>query len=184
MPEPGLHRFVWDLRHPRPKALSFSYPISAIPGQTVPEPLGPFVAPGRYTVRLTVDGQVLTQPLVVRMDPRVRTPAAGIQAQHALAVRLLNGINAAADGIARGRELQAAARTAGNTARVQELDTVIGGGARRFGGGGGTSLTGVSGSLTQLLDTVDGADYAPTSQVRAAAASTLRTLDTLLARIR
>ena len=180
----GLHRFVWDLRYPRPKALSFSYPISAIPGQTVPEPLGPFVAPGRYTVRLTVDGTVLTQPLVVRMDPRVRTPAAGIQAQHALAVRLWTGINAAADGIARARELQAAARTAGNSARAQELDAVIGGGGRRFGGGGGTSLTSVSGSLTQLLDTVDGADYSPTTQVRAAAASMLRTLDTLLARVR
>lgn len=183
-PDAGLHRFVWDLRHPRPKALSFSYPISAIPGQTVPEPLGPFVAPGRYTVRLTVDGTVLTQPLVVRMDPRVRTTPAGIQAQHALALRLYNGINAAADGIARGRELRSAAQQAGNTARVQALDAVIGGGARRFGGGGGTNLTAVSGSLTQLLDTVDGADYAPTTQVQAAATAMLRSLDSLLARLR
>ncbi len=183
-PEAGLHRFVWDLRHPRPKALSFSYPISAIPGQTVPEPLGPFVAPGRYTVRLTVDGTVLTQPLVVRMDPRVRTTPAGIQAQHALALRLYTGINAAADGIARGRELRAAAQQAGNSVRVQALDAVIGGGARRFGGGGGTNLTAVSGSLTQLLDAVDGADYAPTTQVRAAATATLRSLDSLLAQLR
>ncbi|MEP7381260.1 MAG: glycoside hydrolase, partial [Gemmatimonadota bacterium] len=145
-PDAGLHRFVWDLRHPRPKALSFSYPISAIPGQTVPEPLGPFVAPGRYTVRLTADGATYSQPLVVRMDPRVRTPLAEIQAQHTLAVRLLEGVDKAADGIERARALQRAARTAGNDARVQALEAMIGGGARRFGGGGGTSnLSAVSG---------------------------------------
>jgi len=32
----------------------------------------PPVLPGVYTVRLTVGGKTLTQPLVVKMDPRVR----------------------------------------------------------------------------------------------------------------
>jgi hypothetical protein len=27
--------------------------------------------PGQYTVRLTVDGQTLTQPVVVKPDPRI-----------------------------------------------------------------------------------------------------------------
>ncbi|MBC7894524.1 MAG: glycoside hydrolase, partial [Cytophagaceae bacterium] len=102
---PGLHRFVWDMRYPRPKAASFSYPISATPGQTVPEPLGPFVPPGRYTVRLTADGQVLTQRFTVRVDPRVRTPILEIRAQGALAWRLWDGVNRAADGIEKARSL-------------------------------------------------------------------------------
>ncbi|MBK6454970.1 MAG: glycoside hydrolase [Gemmatimonadetes bacterium] len=182
--EPGMHRFVWDLRHARPRALSFSYPISAIPGQTVPEPLGPFALPGRYTVRLTVDGTTYSQPLVVRMDPRVKTAPAGIQAQHALALRLHAGIDKAADGIARVRQLQEAARAAGNATRAAELGALVGA-AGGFGGrGGGPSLSRVSGALTQLLDVVDGADYAPTAQVRAAATATLRELEALLGRVK
>ena len=40
-------------------------------------PQGPLVLPGNlYTVRLTADGKVLTAPLTVKMDPRVKaTPA-------------------------------------------------------------------------------------------------------------
>jgi len=183
-PEPGLHRFVWDLRHPRPKALAFAYPISAIPGQTVPEPLGPFVLPGRYTVRLTVDGVAYSKPLVVRMDPRVKTPVAGIRAQHALALRLHAGIDRAADAIVRARQLQAEARQAGDDARAQALGTIIGSGGGFFAPPGGPSLTRVSSSLTQLLDTVDGADYAPTLPVTTAAAALLRDLAELEQRVK
>ena len=182
--EPGLHRFVWDVRHPRPRALSFSFPISAIPGQTVPEPLGPFVAPGTYTLRLTVDGTAYTQPLTVRMDPRVTTSAAGILAQHRLALRLHAGIDRAADGMTKARELQLAARASGNEARAAELGQIIGSGGGFLGGGGGMpSLARVSGNLTQLLDTVDGADRAPTTQVRHAAAVALGQLEVLLGKI-
>ena len=39
--------------------------------------------PGRYTVRLTVDGAAQTAPLTVRMDPRVKTTPAGLTQQHA-----------------------------------------------------------------------------------------------------
>jgi photosystem II stability/assembly factor-like uncharacterized protein len=93
----GLHRFVWDLHYPRPKVTSFSYPISGIPGRTVPEPLGPWVSPGTYTVRLTVNGTPYTQPLRVRMDPRVRTTASELRARDSLALRLYHGIDALAD---------------------------------------------------------------------------------------
>jgi hypothetical protein len=41
----------------------------------------------------------------------------------------------------------------------------------------------VSGNLTQLLEVVDGADRAPTTQARAAATSALRQLEELLARL-
>ena len=56
---PGMHRWVWDLR---------GAPASTPGGRggrgaTISQP-------GRYSVRLTVDGKVFTQPLVVRQDPR------------------------------------------------------------------------------------------------------------------
>src|SRR5262249_15666602 len=82
--EPGMHRFVWDLHHAPPSVLSFSYPISAIVGNTPKTPFGTYVPPGRYTVTLRVNRRMLTQPLVVRMDPRVKTPAAVLQQQYRL----------------------------------------------------------------------------------------------------
>jgi hypothetical protein len=183
--EPGLHRFVWDIRYPRPRALSFSYPISAIPGQTVPEPLGPLVPPGRYTVRLTVDGTSYTQPLTVRMDPRVTTPVIDLRAQGQLAWRLWDGVNRSSDGAAKARDLAQQARAAGNQGRADELTALAGAGGGGFGGGGGPmSFTRLTGNLTQLMQLVDDADRRPTTQIAAAAEQLLRTLDGLLARIR
>jgi hypothetical protein len=43
-----------------------------VPGRTYPTYNVPWVPPGRYTVRLTVDGAARTQPIVVSLDPRVR----------------------------------------------------------------------------------------------------------------
>jgi photosystem II stability/assembly factor-like uncharacterized protein len=58
----GTHRFAWDMRLP------------GLPSAGNPEggAFGPMVVPGTYAVRLTVDGVVTgTQPLTVRLDPRV-----------------------------------------------------------------------------------------------------------------
>jgi hypothetical protein len=38
--------------------------------------------PGNYTVRLTVDGKAMSAPLVVKLDPRVKTPLAGLKLQY------------------------------------------------------------------------------------------------------
>ena len=78
----GFHRFVWDVRHERPAVAGFSYPIAAIHANTPRVPFGSWALPGTYTVRLTVDGKVLTEPLVVKMDPRVKTSTAGIKLQY------------------------------------------------------------------------------------------------------
>ncbi|HEX5855409.1 MAG TPA: glycoside hydrolase, partial [Thermoanaerobaculia bacterium] len=85
---PGMHRFVWDLRSPPPRTNEHEYPISAIPGDTPKEPLGPFVLPGTYTVKLTVGGKSLTRSLIVKLDPRIRMSPADLAAQLALLNRL------------------------------------------------------------------------------------------------
>ena len=59
-------------------------PISAVAGKTAPAPRAPWVAPGNYTVRLTVDGKTQTQPLVVKQDTRVKTPAVAMREVYAL----------------------------------------------------------------------------------------------------
>ena len=47
--------------------------------------------PGTYTVRLTVGGKSIEQPLVVKMDPRVTTPAAGLEQQFKLSMECYDG---------------------------------------------------------------------------------------------
>lgn len=79
--EPGSHRFLWDM-HYTPLNVPPSYPISAVVGETAPAPTSPWVMPGTYTVKLTVDGKIYTQPLTVIMDPRVKTPTAALMEQH------------------------------------------------------------------------------------------------------
>jgi photosystem II stability/assembly factor-like uncharacterized protein len=101
---PGMHRFVWDLRLPPPRARQYEYPISAIPGDTPREPLGPFVLPGTYTVKLTVDGKALTRALTVKLDPRVRMSAADLAAQLALLNRLTAAIERVASAPATAEE--------------------------------------------------------------------------------
>ncbi len=67
----GHQRFVWDLRYAPPRGSRRQFPISAVQFKTPDGPHGPFVHPGRYTVRLTVDGRVTDESIDVRLDPRI-----------------------------------------------------------------------------------------------------------------
>ena len=83
----GLHRFTWDTRYqpigdnPRTGEVEAT---GAVPHRSERTPVAPWAAPGRYTVRLTVEGKSYTQPLTLRLDPRVKTPAAGLRQLAAL----------------------------------------------------------------------------------------------------
>jgi len=76
--EAGMHRFVWDLRYPLPQSVHTTYW----------GPTGPWAAPGSYIVRLTANGKSSTQPLTVKMDPRVKATQAELMRQFELASRL------------------------------------------------------------------------------------------------
>ena len=132
---PGMHRFVWDLRFPPPRSRKHEYPISAIPGDTPREPLGPFVLPGTYTVKLTVDGKALTRTLTVKLDPRVRMSPADL----ALQLSLLNRLGAALERLA-----AEPAKT--DSARRKRRDSL-------------------EEKLLRLYGIVESADDAPTAQV-------------------
>lgn len=84
----GMHRWVWDLHYTTPTATRHEYPISAVPHNTPRYPLGPTALPGSYKVRLTVDGKSWTEPLVVKMDPRVKVTALGLQKKFSAEVKL------------------------------------------------------------------------------------------------
>jgi photosystem II stability/assembly factor-like uncharacterized protein len=91
----GMHRFTWDLHYqPIPGAGGgrggAGLPISAVPYDTVPAPTTPWVAPGTYTVALTVNGKTYSQPIVVKQDPRVKTAAIAMQQIYTLSRAMYN----------------------------------------------------------------------------------------------
>ena len=85
---PGLHRFLWDMHYPPIPGLEPDYPIAAIPHNTAPRPTGPWAMPGDYSIVLTANGKTFTQPLTLKMDPRVRASAADLTEQFALSKQL------------------------------------------------------------------------------------------------
>ena len=86
----GSHRFMWDM-HFTPLDVPPAYPIAATFKNTDPDPSSPWVMPGTYTVKLTVNGKTYTQPLTVKMDPRVTTKTADLEIQHNLSLLCYNG---------------------------------------------------------------------------------------------
>ena len=84
--EPGHHRFVWDMKY-TPLNVPVSYPISAVYMNTPPDQTAPWVLPGMYTVKLTIDGTVYTQTFAVKMDPRVKTSVKDLETQHDLSLQ-------------------------------------------------------------------------------------------------
>ena len=84
--EKGLNRVAWDLRYDAPFARKEG---EDGPSEFGPPPGGQYALPGTYTARLTVDGTAYEKPVVVRVDPTLRTSPAALQAQFEMAVALL-----------------------------------------------------------------------------------------------
>ncbi len=191
----GMHRWVWDLRYPTPEVTSRDFPISAIYHDTPREPLGAFALPGRYTVKLTVNGQSTTQPLVLTMDPRVKTSPAALTQQFTIAKGVQDALHEVAVATEQARTLRVQLRAlrektapapladavAATERRVTVLAGVGGGGGGRGGpptAGAGTFAQ-LSAELTQLLNVIDGSDEPPTRQAMAAFAELQKSLAAL-----
>ncbi len=91
--ESGMHRFVWNVHYAPPDALEREFPISAIVRNTPLVPMGAWAMPGSYMVRLTVDGKSYTQPLVVKMDPRIHRSIEDLRKQHEMETGAVEGMN-------------------------------------------------------------------------------------------
>jgi photosystem II stability/assembly factor-like uncharacterized protein len=87
----GSHRFMWDM-HYQPLNVPPAFPIAATYMNTAPDPTSPWVMPGVYIAKLTVDGKELYQAFKVTMDPRVKTSAKDLQLQHDLSVMCYTNI--------------------------------------------------------------------------------------------
>jgi photosystem II stability/assembly factor-like uncharacterized protein len=211
----GMHRFTWDVRY-QPLGPGGGgrggLPIAAVPHNTAPAPTTPWVAPGTYTVRLTVNGKSYTQPITVRADPRVRTSPLVMQQVYALTTGMYFGAldaRAAAASLSNLRAEAAERRGRAQGAALQALadfikkaEALLGtapAGARGGGPGGGAggqatrrgpagpapapgTLSAVSASLARLMNSLQEADVQPTGVQLAAISGARQEASRVMAR--
>jgi hypothetical protein len=78
---------AWDLRYQGAETIKGAKIDAGNPAE------GPLATPGTYTLRLTVDGKVLTTKLEIQPDPRLQLAAAELTEQLTLALALRDDIN-------------------------------------------------------------------------------------------
>ena len=181
----GMNRYVWDLRYASPPAIQHTYPISALYERTHAEPQGPFVVPGKYEVRLTVDGKTYKQPLIVEMDPRLKVTQAELQQQLEFAQKVDNLVTQSYDFHEQAAKFQSevverkAALEKNDQAKaalqaLQDFDAKVmkiqGEMQRGFGGFGKPKPTFMlmNSEFAYLSEAVDQADAAPTDAMHTA----------------
>jgi len=97
---PGLNRFTWDLRYAG---------ATVFPGMImwVGSPNGPLAPPGRYSARVSANGETRSQPFTIVRDPRrADLTDADVQAQFELALKIRDRISDADDGVRLIRHLR------------------------------------------------------------------------------
>ena len=188
----GMHRFSWDL-HMDPVDPLDLVPLGddvaggAVPHRTYPMVNAPWAPAGKYVVRLTVDGQKVSQPIALHMDPRVKTSATGLAQMTALSMEMYDGAVAAHKAFGEARsamEMLSKMSGANVDALKAQLEPLSPSGSpqrarggRRGGRGGGAgtsepSLETVSNAMLAAAMSMQAADTPPTAvQITACAAA-------------
>jgi hypothetical protein len=194
---PGTHRWLWDMHYQPVPGVAPNYPISATYMNTAPAATSPWAMTGKYSVVLTVNGRSYSQPLMLRMDPRVTTSQKDLAEQFKLSKQLYDEwltLAALAESArpVRGQLTELRSRIPEDLKkRFDEFNEQF----QVFGGGGGGGFQGppapgqaaratvssVTGRLRTLLSQLEDVDLAPTTEQRRAAAEALKDAQTLLA---
>jgi photosystem II stability/assembly factor-like uncharacterized protein len=181
----GFHRFTWDLHYDAigedPDA-GDEGATGAVPHHTYDMPYSPWAPPGQYSARLTVAGKQYTQPITLRLDPRVKTPAAGLAQLNSVTRQTYDAAVAAHAAFEQARALIAVLDTLTGSdvpafkAQVEALAPASALERRRGFGGppGGTAaplnLETASNAMMAAAMAMQGADVAPTARQVATAA--------------
>ena len=195
--EPGMHRWVWDIRYTTPTATHYEYPISAVPHDTPRTPQGPLALPGLYKLRLTVNGKVETAPLTIKMDPRVEATEADLNQLFELESKLSGMVSASSSAaleVHSAREqLEDRSKNAPQSLREaiekldKELDALLSGRKQSASPEENSAsaeeapgLDDLAGKAGSLYSEVGQADAAPTAAQRQAADRTSEELSNIL----
>jgi photosystem II stability/assembly factor-like uncharacterized protein len=187
--EAGMQRFVWDLHYSPPEGVRRSYPMTAIYHNTPTSPPGPWVQPGEYTVRLTVDGKSFTQPMTVKLDPRVKITREALEQQFGLSMICYEGLQKVRTTRDRIRSLRLQVRSLLKKENLGALKDALDDFEKKAGSVEGTgmasdvdiiyfspsasqgqqeTLAGLQTKLLYLMTLLQSADAKPTSQAVAA----------------
>jgi photosystem II stability/assembly factor-like uncharacterized protein len=182
----GMHRVTWDLRYnpvadERDDLGEDESGNGAVPHRTFPAMDAPWAPPGAYRVRLTVSGRKFEQPLTLRLDPRVTTPAAGLSQLTALSREMYDAAVDARAALTKARALKARLETKQGAealrAQVEALAPDEHDGDRNARQRGGQNqpavpptLESVGNDLMAAAMAMQGADNAPTANQMAACA--------------
>ncbi len=184
----GPHRFFWDVHYQNLPVVAgggfggggAGLPINSVPGQGAPAPRAPWVAAGRYTVRLIVDGKPFTQSIEVKQDPRVKTAAVAMRETYSLTDSLYFMQKKLADAVDSARA--ALSRAASGSENAKHITAVLeapntnvpapANNAPRPPGPGTlrASLSGVA----ALVNSLQQADVGPTATQRSAISAALK----------
>jgi photosystem II stability/assembly factor-like uncharacterized protein len=112
----GYNRAVWDARYDPPKVVALRTPapdnlfifdeprFKNKPTRPIThwgiqgaQTSGPIALPGKYTVRLSVNGKTETQPLTLIQDKEIKTTVADLAASVSAQVRVRDDLNSSAD---------------------------------------------------------------------------------------
>jgi photosystem II stability/assembly factor-like uncharacterized protein len=182
----GMHRFTWDL-HYQPldqltgpaKLGGATLPIAAIGHNTVPSPTTPWVNPETFTVKLTVDGKSFTQPLTVKLDPRVKTAAATMQQIYTLSNAMYYGAVEAQQAEQQAKNVRDQIARIKSQATGAAADTLTAADRKL------ERIAGASQGLARVMNSLTQADVRPTtiqlnavSRARAAAAEVIAAWNT------
>jgi hypothetical protein len=153
--------------------------------------------PSKYTVRMTVAGQSYSQPLTVKMDPRIKTPATDLQQQFQVATEISHRQSEISEAKRSVKQLLSQARQLrpqiqNNAALVSALDALvqkadnIGGTPRNpFAPGNQPpkqqpDLASLSSKFAAIFSAVNSGDEAPTAEAMTAFASAQQNLSTVM----
>jgi len=187
-----MHRFLWDMHYPDVPGLEKEYPIAAVPHNTAPQPASPWVMPGNYTVVLTVNGKTYSQPLTIKMDPRVKTPLSGLQQQFAMSQQIYNRMLTLAPAVDQATDLHKHLEDRLKDGQLptdlqtelthfnESLTSLLGSATRRPGPASqAPTLTALRAKYGALFGVLQEADEPPTTQAKAALAEVEKQLPPL-----
>ena len=105
--EPGVNRFTWNLTR---KGVRF--PGSPRPKPNAPEPGGPKVGPGTYTVTMTYAGTEVETTVHVKADPRIERSATELKEMTDFRDRLISAVDQSTSAIDKLNEAKKAMESA------------------------------------------------------------------------
>jgi photosystem II stability/assembly factor-like uncharacterized protein len=190
--EPGMHRWIWNLRYTPPNSTQHEYPIAAVPHDTPRYPLGPLVVPGTYRARLTVGGHSSEADLTIKMDPRVNASTGDLHQQLEVAMKLSSAVSESSEAAMQARSLREQAAkvmehaTSEAEASLRDFDNslaeLLEGKKDESGNATATGLSDTNRNLIELYKAVEQADAAPTTAQMQESAKAESALQTALTR--